>query len=198
MNYNVNEIFYSLQGEGKHTGRATLFVRLAGCNLQCFFCDTDHKTKMEIDAVEIVKRTILLAPQCKFVVITGGEPLIQNLQPLINLFHDAKFFVAIESNGTIPLPQHINLRHTHHTVSPKEGHELSDRLLCVNEMKFIVTDTFNIPFAKKCIAKAHVVQVYLQPQSERPEMLAKAIRLIKEEEPTWKLSIQTQKILNIS
>jgi len=197
MKYDINEIFYSLQGEGKFTGTAAMFIRLSGCNLKCLFCDTDHTPQMFLSEDEILQHIDNLSSKCKFVVLTGGEPLLQDLVPLINLLHKHKYFIAIESNGIIGLPAEIEIKDIHHIVSPKEGSELAKNLLCVNEMKFIVTDTFTVEYAKQCISKAHVINVYLQPESERPDMIEKAIKIIKEEEPQWKLSIQTQKILNI-
>ena len=74
--YKVNEIFYSIQGEGRHAGRAAIFVRFSGCNLKCPFCDTDFKKYDEMGAIDILNKIQLLSPDCKFVVFTGGEPTL--------------------------------------------------------------------------------------------------------------------------
>ena len=106
MAYRVNEIFYSLQGEGYYTGTPAVFLRLSGCNLHCPFCDTDHSasTPMEIDTLV---NTLLSYPS-RHLVITGGEPSLQVDRLLIEVLHDAGFYVQIETNGTHPLPDNID------------------------------------------------------------------------------------------
>lgn len=102
MKYKVKEVFYSIKGEGVYTGTAMSFIRLAGCNLNCTFCDTDYKEEFEAteqELVEIVSRNI-----SRRVVITGGEPLIQEIQPLVDALAEAYFRVHLETNGTILIP----------------------------------------------------------------------------------------------
>lgn len=86
MKYRINEIFYSLQGEGRNTGRATVFVRFSGCNLRCPFCDTDFKEYTEMTADEILE-TIRPWKRCGFVVLTGGEPSLQTDDDLVEALH---------------------------------------------------------------------------------------------------------------
>jgi organic radical activating enzyme len=111
--YRVNEIFYSLQGEGYHTGRAAVFVRFAGCNLRCSFCDTEFDSYREMTADEIV--TAISQYPARFVVLTGGEPTLQVDEAFVDLLHQHRFEVAMESNGTRPAPQNLDWL----TVSPK-------------------------------------------------------------------------------
>ncbi|MDD7706751.1 MAG: 7-carboxy-7-deazaguanine synthase QueE, partial [Bacteroidales bacterium] len=117
--YRVNEIFYSLQGEGFHTGRAAVFVRFSGCNLHCDFCDTDFAAAEELTLEQIVKRADALCRQATerpMVVLTGGEPTLQADEPLVGALHEAGFnFVAMESNGTHHPPRNLDWL----TVSPK-------------------------------------------------------------------------------
>ena len=113
-NFRVNEIFYSLQGEGHNTGRAAVFVRFAGCNLRCPFCDTDFSDYREMSADDII-RDISAFP-ARFVVLTGGEPSLQVTAQFVDQLHEAGFEVAIETNGTRPVPENIDWV----TVSPKE------------------------------------------------------------------------------
>ena len=113
--FRVNEIFYSLQGEGRNTGRAAVFVRFAGCNLRCPFCDTEFDTFREMTAEEIVA-AISQFP-ARFVVLTGGEPTLQVDEAFVDLLHQHGFEVAMESNGTRPAPNNLDWL----TVSPKES-----------------------------------------------------------------------------
>lgn len=125
----VNDIFYSLQGEGRNTGRAAVFVRFAGCNLRCAFCDTEFDTYREMTAEEIVEAVKALVPQSQaqhptgeaggrlLVVLTGGEPTLQVDEAFVDLLHQHGFEVAMESNGTRPAPQNLDWL----TVSPKRA-----------------------------------------------------------------------------
>ena len=97
----VNEIFYSLQGEGVFTGTAAIFVRLAGCNLHCDFCDTKHEDYTIFTEEEIVKA--ISDYPAKHVVITGGEPTLQLTHSLVDRLHEVGKFVQIETNGSIAL-----------------------------------------------------------------------------------------------
>lgn len=115
MAYLVNEIFYSLQGEGYYTGTPAVFLRLSGCNLRCPFCDTDHSASEPMEIDTLVDR--LLGYPSRHLVITGGEPSLQVDRLLIEVLHDAGFYVQIETNGTNRLPDNIDWV----TCSPKEG-----------------------------------------------------------------------------
>jgi len=116
----VQEIFHSLQGEGPFAGRPAVFVRLAGCNLRCFWCDTDFESsqwKPSIDDI-LSEVSAFTDGTTKLVVITGGEPFRQNIKPLVERLLDAELLVQIETNGTlwVDLPESDNL---HIVVSPK-------------------------------------------------------------------------------
>ena len=110
----INEIFNSLQGEGHNTGRAAVFVRFAGCNLRCPFCDTDFATGREMSDSDIVEA--VSAYDARFVVLTGGEPTLQADAALTARLHGAGFEIAMESNGTRPAPDGIDWL----TISPKQ------------------------------------------------------------------------------
>lgn len=121
--FRVNDIFYSLQGEGFHTGRAALFVRLAGCNLRCPFCDTEFTSYRELSSKSIVMELLAhcidhgVWRQLPMVVLTGGEPSLQVDDAFIAMLHKEGFFVAMESNGTRPAPASVDWL----TMSPKMG-----------------------------------------------------------------------------
>lgn len=119
--YRVNHIFYSLQGEGFHTGRPAVFVRFAGCNLRCPFCDTEFDAYREMTGDDILQEILSLTSAGDvrpMVVLTGGEPTLQADEPLIDLLHSRGFWVTMESNGTRPAPANLDWL----TVSPKSLH----------------------------------------------------------------------------
>ena len=99
----VNEIFYSIQGEGRFTGTAAVFIRLSGCNLRCPFCDTHHETFEEMDEEEIARR--VSAFPARHVVITGGEPTLQLTPKLTQCLHAMGCYIQIETNGSKALPE---------------------------------------------------------------------------------------------
>ena len=109
----INEIFYSLQGEGFHTGTPAVFVRFSGCNLKCSFCDTRHEEGILMSDEEIL-RAISAFPS-NVVILTGGEPSLWIDQAFIDLLHRAGKYICIETNGTKPLPKGIDWV----TCSPK-------------------------------------------------------------------------------
>ena len=121
----INDIFYSIQGEGHNTGRAAVFIRFAGCNLRCGFCDTEFDTYREMTDEEIIAEVSRYkVSRCEvrgtryensLVVLTGGEPTLQADEAFVDLLHQHGFEVAMESNGTRPAPQNLDWL----TVSPK-------------------------------------------------------------------------------
>ena len=118
--FRVNDIFYSLQGEGRNTGRAAVFVRFAGCNLRCPFCDTEFDSYTEMSAEEIVGKISSLHTSGRvgvrpLIVLTGGEPTLQVDEAFVDLLHQHDYEVAMESNGTRPAPRNLDWL----TVSPK-------------------------------------------------------------------------------
>ena len=119
----INEIFYSLQGEGYHTGTPAIFVRFSGCNLKCDFCDTQHEEGKMMTDDEIIAE-VKKYPAVT-VVLTGGEPSLWVDDELIDRLHQAGKYVTIETNGTRPLPAAIDWV----TCSPKQGAKLAiDRM----------------------------------------------------------------------
>ena len=118
--FRVNDIFYSLQGEGRNTGRAAVFVRFAGCNLRCPFCDTEFDSYTEMSAEEIVGKISSLHTSGRvgvrpLIVLTGGEPTLQVDEAFVDLLHQHDYEVAMESDGTRPAPRNLDWL----TVSPK-------------------------------------------------------------------------------
>ena len=190
----VNEIFYSLQGEGYHSGTPAVFVRFSGCNLRCPFCDTDHENGVEMTEEEVVG-AVKHYP-ARLVVITGGEPALQLTESLVDALHVIDKTVAVETNGTLALPDNVDWI----TLSPKDTWLKEEAALVLeraNELK-VVFDGVHEPQAYSNIAVSHR---FLQPcdtgDAERnAEIVQATIEYIKKN-PAWRLSMQIHKILNI-
>ena len=197
----INEIFYSLQGEGAHTGVPSVFVRFSGCNLRCPFCDTHHESGKQVADEEIFKAVSRYPAE--WVILTGGEP---------SLHIDAEFIralkaatgkkVAIETNGTTPLPAGIDWV----TVSPKTGMGAgtpgSDavRIDYADEIKVVdLGQPLEPYFALPC--RKEETLMYLQPcyvedKTQREANLRRTIRRVTTD-PRWRLSLQIHRILDI-
>lgn len=187
--YRVNEIFYSLQGEGANTGTPAVFVRFSGCNLSCFFCDTDFSSYTEMSVEDIV-RAVSAFP-AKMVVLTGGEPALQVDKKLVDALHAVNKFLAIETNGTRPLPSGID----YITVSPKETGKLA--LSEADEVKVVYVGQ-DVEKYREWISAS---RYFLQPCSNEVDGILsdnreEVIRYCLDH-PNWRLSLQTHKILNI-
>ncbi len=188
----VNEIFYSLQGEGFWTGTAATFVRLAGCNLRCPFCDTDHHAAHEMSEEEIVAATA--ANPSPRVVITGGEPALQLTASLVDRLHSAGKTVHIETNGSLPLPAGIDWV----TCSPKDAPVVltrADEVKAVYESRPDMHERLaameSIPAHAYCLQPCDTGDAALNRR-----LTARAIDYCKVH-PRWRLSLQTHKLLGI-
>ncbi len=193
--YRVNEIFYSLQGEGRWAGRAAVFVRFSGCNLKCPFCDTDFADKTPMTAQDILQ-AVEPWKECHFMVLTGGESTLQVDEELVDMLHWAGFYVSMETNGTREVPRNIDWV----TCSPKIAYVPNGalKLKRANEVKVVYDgkighepDDFGI----------EANEYYVQPCdsgfiSLNNQAMAKCVEWVKEH-PKWKLSLQQQKILKV-
>ena len=210
MTYSVKEIFYTLQGEGNHAGRPAVFCRFSGCNLWsgreedrstavCRFCDTDFVGTDGLgggkfsSASALAERINGLWPatfaKSKYVVFTGGEPLLQLDADLIEAMHDVGFEIAIETNGTIPVPAGVDWI----CVSPKMGANLV--VFKGNELKVVIPQAGQ---AMQDYAALDFEHFFVQAMDG--PLLAKNLNLAIEfckSNPQWKLSLQTHKLLQI-
>lgn len=177
----INEIFYSLQGEGFHTGTPAVFVRFSGCNLRCDFCDTRHEEGTMMTDEQIVE-TVASYP-ARTVILTGGEPGLWVDEPLISRLHEAGKYVCIETNGTRLLPEGIDWV----TCSPKENAPVV--LKRIDEIKVVYTGQDVSAYASMP-AGYH----FLQPCSCRntEEVVSYILK-----HPEWRLSLQTHKWIDI-
>lgn len=195
MSFSVNEIFYSLQGEGMRAGEASTFVRFSGCNLRCNgssdgeayqpVCDTEFVSGMRYSVERLVAEASAFPG--RWVVLTGGEPGLQVTQQLIDTLHAEGFKVAIETNGTQALPDGIDWV----TVSPKTAEHTLVVKTC-HEVKYIRNAGQGIP---KTTLKAdyYLISPAFDASGQLPrETLAWCIQLVKEN-PKWRLSVQQHK-----
>ena len=209
MSYAVKEIYYTLQGEGANTGRPAVFLRFAGCNLWsgrekdrenaiCRFCDTEFVgtdgpgggSFADADALAAAVTAAWKGEaRLKLVVCTGGEPLLQLDQPLIDALHRARFTVAVETNGTRPVPRGIDWV----CVSPKVEADLIVKT--GDELKLVYPQAGGDPGRYDDLAFTHfLLQPMDGPDRERNTRLAMEYCLAH---PRWRLSLQTHKYLGI-
>lgn len=190
--YMVHEIFYSLQGEGMNTGRPCVFVRFAGCNLNCDFCDTPRVEGTEMTP-QMIYDTVHFHDlnNSRNVIFTGGEPLLQLDDELIDLFKG--WWTAIETNATLPPVNYISW----YTISPKKNTKVHDKWYSrsIDELRYTIASgeevpDFNLPVKYK----------YLSPIWNKNimniENVMWAVRMCKRN-PSWWLSVQTHKLIGI-
>jgi len=186
------EIFYSVQGEGTWTGTPAVFVRLAGCNLNCRFCDTDYSTRAFASVADVVARVRELGGDCPMVVLTGGEPFAQTeSSALIEALRRDGRRVHVESNGTIavPLADDVWL-----TVSPKE--RLHPAMAArANEVKLIVDG--RVPEEWFAAFGARDVPTFLQPEGNKAPNVALALEALKTQPARLRLGLQTHKFIGV-
>ena len=207
--YSVKEMFYTLQGEGAHAGRPAVFCRFTGCNLWsgreqdrataiCNFCDTDFigtdgQNGGKFTTAEALATAILSfwpSPEGKpYVVFTGGEPALQLTQELISAVHNAGFEIAVETNGTKPLPNDIDWI----CVSPKASAQLV--IEKGHELKLVYPQTDAMP---ERFTELDFDNFYLQPlDSATPNDNTQHVIDYCLRHPRWKMSLQTHKIVGI-
>jgi 7-carboxy-7-deazaguanine synthase (Cx14CxxC type) len=215
--YTVKELFPTLQGEGTHAGRAAVFCRFTGCNLWsgreedratavCKFCDTDFvgsdgdgggkfETAQDLaNAIEAAWRSTSAGPQQRYVVFTGGEPLLQLNEHLIIELHQKGFEVAIETNGTIKVPKGVDWV----CVSPKAGSDLI--VLQANELKLVIPQERHDSL-EKLLARFEKMDYrnrFLQPMDgPNLKMNTELAVNLCQKRPLWRLSLQSHKLIGI-
>jgi 7-carboxy-7-deazaguanine synthase len=197
VEYNIVEIFHSVQGEGHRVGIPHVFVRFGKCNLQCEWCDTDFETYSKWKAIDILAE--IMKFNCKNVIFTGGEPMLNDLWPLHRLLKTRQYSISIESNGTIAIPEGLV---DWITISPK------DQMYPLVKIRQRTGDELKCVFVGQELTmydelKSGFKHLYLQPcYIEADTVEQNGINFSMTEEvvknnPGWRLSLQTHKWMGV-
>lgn len=197
VSYPVMEHFYTIQGEGKFTGNAAYFIRLGGCDVGCVWCDVKESWDASIHPQMSVSELLNEVEKHpgNFVVLTGGEPAMYDLNPLVNVLQEAGKTVAIETSGSYDLLGKVDW----YTFSPKKFKApITDAYQKANELKVVIYHKSDFEWAE-----THAQQVnddcllYLQPEWSKQERLLPELVDYVKNNPKWHISLQTHKYLNI-
>ena len=192
------EQFVTLQGEGFFTGKSAVFIRLAGCDVGCTWCDVKESwdpNEHPVLKVEDIVDKILKFPT-DFVVITGGEPTLHNLNALVKVLKKHNKYIAIETAGTNQLPNGIDWV----CFSPKKFKKPIDEIYSqVNELKVVINNKADLRWAQSHAKKitSDNVMLYLQPEWSKSDYILPKILNFLQDNPEWRLSLQTHKYINI-
>lgn len=191
------EDFYTLQGEGRHAGRAAYFIRLGGCDVGCRWCDAKFtwlSDKFPLTPIaEIVERAA--SYPARSIVITGGEPTLYELQKLTDALHDRGMEIFLETSGTNSIDGHFDWI----CLSPKRQQPpLSENFVKADELKVIIETADDIVWAEMCAAKTRKGCIlYLQAEWSRRGEMSPIIVDYSMAHPEWRISLQSHKYLNI-
>jgi 7-carboxy-7-deazaguanine synthase len=193
----VMEDFYTIQGEGGNTGYAAYFIRLGGCDVGCHWCDVKESWNPALHPLRSIKDVVdkAISYKAKSIVITGGEPLLYNLDPLTALLKASGLQIFLETSGAYPLSGEFDWV----CVSPKKFKKpLLSVLQKAQELKVIVFNKSDFDWAEKYAAEVNnACLLFLQPEwSKSQEVLPQIIDYVKEN-PSWRISLQTHKYMNI-
>ncbi len=192
MNLSINEIFYSLQGEGGRTGEASIFIRLSRCNLACSFCDTDFEGGKSMTLPEILSE--IEQYPCRWIIWTGGEPTLQLNEEAVTFFKQKGYKQAIETNGTRKVPAGID----YITCSPKRNFEQIKELIPeVDELRFPVAKGDSLPdISVLPKTNRYLLSPIFDEHQIVKENVAYCVELVLKN-PRWALSLQTHKLIGI-
>lgn len=191
------EAFYTLQGEGAHTGRAAYFIRLGGCDVGCVWCDVKDSWDASKHPQKTVKDIVAEASAFpgRMVVITGGEPLMHDLLPLTKALHKAGFSINIETSGAHPLSGELDWI----CLSPKKFKApLPGILPNAHELKVVIFNKTDFEWAEQFAALVHEnCRLFLQPEWDKREQVTPLIIDYIHRNPKWELSLQTHKYIGV-
>lgn len=197
LHYPVMEHFYTIQGEGVHAGRAAYFIRLAGCDVGCAWCDVKESWDVSEDQFIALEKLLseVKASATNLVVITGGEPAMYDLGPITKALKTLEVEINIETSGAYPISGDLDWV----CVSPKRFKEpLIGSLQMADELKMIIVNRkdleWGIELSKNCPSQ---VTLLLQPEWSRSEKVHDYIINFIKENPQWRMSLQQHKYLNI-
>jgi 7-carboxy-7-deazaguanine synthase len=193
----VMESFYTLQGEGFHTGKAAYFIRLAGCDVGCVWCDVKESWEIhenQIQSIDSIVETVV-TNKANFVVLTGGEPAMYDLTHLVAKLKNQNMYISIETSGVYPLVGSIDW----YTFSPKKFKKpCEEAYKKANELKVVIYHKSDLEWAIEHQKKVHNdCLLYLQPEWSRKEQITPLIVDFIKSNPEWRLSLQTHKYIHI-
>jgi 7-carboxy-7-deazaguanine synthase len=191
------EAFYTVQGEGLHAGRAAYFIRLGGCDVGCVWCDVKESWPIDFHPMVLVKEIVEEAKKhpARLAVITGGEPLMHNLEFLTSELQNSGFETNIETSGAYPLSGKWNWI----CLSPKKFKKpLPEIYNAANELKIIVFNKTDFKWAEEQAAQvSNKCSLLLQPEWSKAETMMPLIIDYVKVHPEWRISLQTHKFMDI-
>ncbi len=197
QSYPVMELFYSLQGEGYHQGKAAFFIRLAGCDVGCVWCDVKDSwdaSKHPVLSVEAIVAAAAAHPS-RIAIVTGGEPLLHQLEPLTTALKTAGFQTHIETSGSSPMSGSWDWV----CLSPKKFKAaLPETIKAANELKVVVFNNSDFAFANSFLKDVAVdCKKYLQPEWDKSDAMTPLVIEYIKANPSWELSAQLHKYIQV-
>ncbi|MCL2327206.1 MAG: 7-carboxy-7-deazaguanine synthase QueE [Bacteroidetes bacterium] len=193
----IVETFYSLQGEGFHTGKAAYFIRFGGCTVCCGWCDVKESWNPHVHPRLSNEQIVdeILSHKAHAVVVTGGEPLMHNLNKLCSLLHKNNIQTFLETSGTFKMTGEWDWV----CLSPKQKHKpLDENFAKANELKVIIAMPEDFAWAEECATKVQKdCMLYLQPECSVQQQITPLIVEYCKQNPQWRISLQTHKFINI-
>ena len=193
----IMEQFYTIQGEGKNSGRAAYFIRLAGCDVGCVWCDVKESWEADDHPLVTIDSLVNEVQQAKadFVVITGGEPTMYDLTELTRKLKALGVEIALETSGCYPLSGEIDW----YCFSPKKFKApIAEAYLKANELKVVIAHPSDFSWAEGHLQQLNPnAEKYLQPEWSKQERFLPEIIAYVKNNPSWKISLQTHKYMNI-
>ncbi len=193
----IMEYFYTIQGEGFYSGRAAFFIRTAGCDVGCVWCDVKESWDADIHPLKTIDYLVseVEKTSSNLVVITGGEPAMYDISNLVNQLQDKGIEVAIETSGCYPLTSKIDW----YCFSPKKFKAPDDEAYeRADELKVVISHPSDFEWAESHAKKvSQQCKLYLQPEWEKRERFLPEIIQYVKDHPQWRISLQTHKFMNI-
>ena len=191
------EAFYTIQGEGYHSGKSAFFLRIGGCDVGCHWCDVKESWNADLHPPTEIHKMIdqILAYPSKTVVVTGGEPLMWNMQPLTDSLHSKGMSVHIETSGAYPLSGDFDWI----CLSPKKNNPPKEAIIPkANELKVIIHNRNDFKWAEQFAGQCSSdCKLYFQPEwSKAKEMMPEIVNYVMNN-PQWNISLQSHKYMNI-
>lgn len=195
--YPIMETFYSIQGEGFYQGHAAFFIRLAGCDVGCVWCDVKESWDANLHQMRSIDEILaeIKLSQTEIVIVTGGEPMMYDCLPLTKAIQEAGYKTNLETSGAYPISGQWDWI----CVSPKKFKApLTESLELANELKVVIFNQFDFDWAKK---NAHHTStqcvLYLQPEWSKEKQMLPLMTDFIQNNPSWKLSLQIHKYMGV-